>query len=365
MTSPSPLIDDLLRYSRLWGPAGEEDRVIAAFVADLTAHGLTPAVDRLGNVSATLCEAQPGYPTVMVSAHLDEIGFVVRKIETDGFLRLHRVGGTHDRVVAGQAVVFQGERGPVEGVIGVKAKHVSTPQELASSVSVDDAYVDILVASRDEALALGIEVGTLGTFRAEPLLVRDHVVGKALDDRAAVAILLEVVRRLAKDPPRAGVAIVGTVQEEFAVRAGVVAARRVAPDLAVCIDIAIATDTPDLGYLGDVRLGAGPVVSRFTRANLNGIIPNPKLRRLVGRVAAEQGIPLQNGVLQGGLTDGSYMQYEGEGIPTIDVGFAVRYTHTPIETAHLRDVEQTADLLIAVLRDLPSGIDLARGTVTD
>jgi putative aminopeptidase FrvX len=355
------LTEDLLKYSRLWGPSGEEDLVIDAVVAELASLGLDPTVDPLGNVTAVLHAPEPGYPTAMISAHLDEVGFVVRKVEQDGFLRVHRVGGTHDRVTAGQYLRLGTAHGFIEGVVGVKAKHASSPEELAASVQIDNAYVDILASSAEDARRSGVEVGTLATFATEPRATGSYVRGKALDDRAGLAVIIDVARKLREQPPRAGVVLVATVQEEFSVRGGTPAARRLAPDLAFCVDIAVATDTPDLAALGDVRLGAGPVLTRFTRASLNGIIPNPKLRRFVEGVAREAGIPLQNAVLQGGLTDGSFMQYEGEGIPTLDLSFPVRYTHTPIETAHLGDLAQTSQLLAAALRALPQDFDLARG----
>ncbi|CAN5859670.1 M42 family metallopeptidase [soil metagenome] len=355
------LRDDVLRYSRFVGPSGAEDNVIRAFTEDLRSLGVEPSVDPLGNVSAALTEAQPGYPHVMVTAHLDEVGVVVRKIEDGGYLRIHRVGGTNDRVVAGQRFVFLTTEGPVEGVVGVKAKHVSSPAELSAAVMIDDAYVDIMAVDKHEVTALGVDVGTLGVFLAEPIIHNNFIRGKALDDRAGIAMLLEMARRVCREPPRAGVTLVATVQEEFSVRGGVPAARRVNPDLAFCLDIAIATDTPDLSYLGDVKLGGGPVITRFTRASLNGIIPNPKLHRFVADIAKTEGISVQNAVLQGGLTDGSFMQYEGNGIPTLDLGFATRYTHTPVETCHLRDLEQGVDLLCAVLKHFPKDFDLSRG----
>ncbi len=355
------LAADVVRYSDLWGPSGAEQDVIRAFKADLEARGLEPRVDTFGNVTATLRAADPGYPTVMLSAHLDEVGFVVRKIEPDGFLRLHRVGGTHDRVVAGQRLRFRTPRGDVVGAVGVKAKHVSTPQELASAVTIDDAYVDVLAPDRAAAEAMGLEVGTLGTFDAAAEAAGDYLRGKALDDRAGVATLLAAVDLLREHPPRAGVVVLGSVQEEFSVRGGVVAARRLAPDLALCLDIAIATDTPDLAALGDVRLGGGPVVTRFTRALLNGIIPHPELVRRAREAADLAGVTTQNAVLQGGLTDGSFMQYAGDGIPTLDLSFATRYTHTPVETVHLGDLEGLARLVAAFAEGLDEGMTLARG----
>ena len=354
------LLEGIKKYSQLFGPSGEEDEPIRAFVQDLRAEGLEPHTDPLGNVIAKLSEAHEGYPTLMLSAHLDEVGFVVRKVEEDGYLRLHRVGGVNDRVVAGQRLVFRGEGGEVEGVVGVKAKHASTAEELATVITVDDAYVDVFVSSAEEAQRRGITVGTLGAFRGVFGQHADFISGKALDDRVGVAMLLEVARRMRGTQPKVGVVLVATVQEEFSVRGGVTAARAVGADLAVCLDVAIATDTPDLQALGSVHLGRGPVISRFSRANLNGIIPNPKLRRFVSETADRLALPIQYGVLQGGLTDGSFMQYEGKGIPTLDLSFPTRYTHTPVETCHLEDIEGGVHLVLGMLEHMPEGFDLGR-----
>ena len=355
------LSDDVIRYSNLWGPSGAEDEVIKAFVGDLERFGLQPHVDRLGNVITKISQAKVGFPTLVVSAHLDEVGFVVRKIDSDGFLRLHRVGGTHDRVIAGQRIRLRTDLGDVIGAVGVKAKHVSSPDELRTVVSTDEAYVDILAADRNEVERLGVEVGTLAAFEAQAEAIGPFVRGKAMDNRAGIAILVAIARALAGKETDAGITLLATVQEEFNVRGGAPAMRQVNPDLAICIDIAIATDTPDLRALGDVNLGAGPVVTRFTRANLNGIIPNPKLRRLVRDTARLLDIPIQNGVLQGGLTDGSFMQLEGAGIPTLDLSFPTRYTHTPIETCHVADLQAVADLTTSFASSLPRDLDLSRG----
>ncbi|MCA1789810.1 MAG: hypothetical protein LC667_08115, partial [Thioalkalivibrio sp.] len=337
-------LDDLFsrvaRFSDLHGPSGEEDAVGRAFAEDLGSFGVPTEIDTFGNVTARLGEHDSSKPTVAVTAHLDEVGFVIRKIEPDGFLRVHRVGGTHDQVVAGQRVVFLGEDGLIPGVVGVKAKHLNTPEELSRSVGVDDAYVDVSAQSADEVRAMGIEVGALGTFDGKAQRRGTRVTGKALDDRAGVAVLVALARRLRGTSLPWNVVFLGTVQEEFGVRAGMSAARRIDPDLILCVDVAIAHDTPDLRHYGDTRLGAGPVLTRFTRAMLNGIIPHPKLRRFAASIAAERGIDIQHAVLQGGLTDASNMQHVGRGAPALDVSFPTRYTHTPVESIDLADLTQ-------------------------
>lgn len=367
MTSaPAPEVLDRLaarvaRFSDLHGPSGEEDAVVGAFLDDLRRYDLAGAVDTFGNVTARLGAYDPNKPTVAVTAHLDEVGFVVRKIEPEGFLRVHRVGGTHDQVVAGQRIVLLGDDGPVPGVVGVKAKHLNTAEELSRSVGVDDAYIDVSAESASDVRGAGIEVGTLGTFDADARLRGTRMTGKAFDDRAGVAVLVELAERLHDASLPWNVVLLATVQEEFSVRGGVSAARRADPDLILCIDVAIAHDTPDLRDHGDTRLGAGPVVTRFTRAMLNGIVPHPKLRRFAASVAAERGIALQHAVLQGGLTDASNMQHVGRGAPALDVSFPTRYTHTPVETIDLADLAGLTDWIEAIVGNLDRLPELRRG----
>lgn len=355
------LVETVRTYSNLYGPSGDEDEVIRRFRNDMIGLGYETRVDPLGNVIVPVSVAAPGHPHVMISAHLDEVGFVVRKIEPNGFLRVHRVGGIHDQVIAGQRIDFKTGSGVVQGHVAVKAKHISTPEELLSGMSVDAAYVDVLADSQASAEALGLEVGTFGTFSSTFLHRGDLISGKAMDNRAAVAVLLLLAERLSEHELRAGVTLVGTVQEEFSVRGGVTAARSIRPDFGICFDIAIATDAPWMEEFGDVRLGGGPAITRFTRAKVNGIIPNPKLVAHAKRAAERRGIELQNAVMQGGLTDGSYMQYEGDGIPIIDLSFPTRYTHTAVETCSVSDLRRLMELTLGMIEDLDVDFDLSRG----
>lgn len=358
-TTVDGLTRRIVRYADLLGPSGQEDRVVTSVCDDLSALGLAPDVDAFANVVAFLGPRDPGRPTLQLSAHLDEVGFVVRDVLRSGFLRVHRVGGVHDQVVAGQWLVFLGEKGDVPGVVGVRAKHACSPEELRRAVGVDDAFVDIGARDREHALELGIEIGTLGVFDARARVHGDRVIGKALDNRVGVAVLVELAERLRGADLAANVALLFTSQEEFAVRGGLSAARRVDADFAVCIDIAVATDVPVGDTESPVALGAGPVLTRFTRGSANGMIPSPLLRRFAAASAEQIGVRLQQSVLQGGLSDGAFTQHVGRGVPTLDASFATRYTHTPVETVDLRDVRGLVDWLDAMARSTVP--DLRRG----
>lgn len=356
------LIADIERFSALFGPSGHEDAVIRAFVDDVESLGLTGTVDALGNVTVPVRAAEAGYPTFAVAAHLDEIGFVVRDVDEDGWLRLYRIGGVNDRVVAGQLVRVRTDDGElIEGHVGVKGAHVSTAEELATVVTVEDAYVDLMLGPRAEVARRGIRIGSPAAF-AGPFLRRgDFLRGKAFDDRIGVAILLELLRRAASADFPAGLTLIATVQEEFSMRAGVPAVRAVNPDVLICLDIALAADTPDHNS-GGPRLGEGPVIHGYTRGRTGGgLIPNPVLVQYVASAGARHEVPFVHSALSGGLTDGSYMQYAGAGIATIDLAFPVRNAHSAVEVANLSDVISLADLVTHVIGDAAAAQSFARG----
>jgi putative aminopeptidase FrvX len=360
--SSTTLLSDIEFYSGLFGPSGHEDLVIRPFVDAVQALGYPASIDPLGNVTVSVRKPDPGYPTFAVAAHLDEIGFVVRDIDPAGWLYLDRIGGVNNRVVAGQLLRVRSDSGElVEGHVGVKGAHVSTDAELATVVTVEEAYVDLLLSSREEVLARGIRIGCpaafIGPFSQRGALLR----GKAFDDRIGIAAMLELLRRLQEADFGSGLTLIATVQEEFSMRAGVPPVRAVNPDVLMCLDIGLAADSPDHNT-GGPRLGAGPVIHGHTRGRSGGgLIPNPALVRYVADVAAKHEVPYVHASLRGGLTDGSYMQYAGAGIATIDLAFPVRNAHTAVEVAHLSDVNHLVDLVAHAVTDAGRGQSFARG----
>jgi endoglucanase len=361
MTS-AELRSDIETYSGLFGPSGHEDTVIRAFVTAVEGIGFGSTTDPLGNVTVPVRQAQPGFPTFAVTAHLDEIGFVVRSIADAGWLSLYPIGGVHDRVVAGQLLQVRSDSGElIEGHVGVKGAHVSTEVELGTVVRVEDAHVDLLLPSRERVLDLGIRVGSPAAF-VGPFIQRGNLLrGKAFDDRIGIAVLLELLRRTRDADFGAGLTLIATVQEEFSQRAGVPPVRAVNPDVLVCLDIALAADSPDHNTDGP-RLGEGPVVHGYTRGRTGGgLIPNPALVSYITSVARKHSVPLVHDALSGGLTDGSYMQYAGDGIPTIDLAFPVRNAHTAVEVADFADVEHLVDLVTYAITNAGRDLSLARG----
>jgi putative aminopeptidase FrvX len=345
------------------GLSGHEERVAKAIAAHLDRLGIGHRSDRLGNLIATL-PGDPALPSVMVFTHMDQLGFVVRKIEASGLIRLERLGGVPERALPSQAVVLCTEQGDLPGVIANKAHHAAGPDEKYKVLPYAELYVDAGFASGDEALAAGVRIGTPVTYLPRVLpLHGTRLAGTSIDDRAGCAVLLALAAaRKGKAGPT--LHLVWSVQEEFNLRGVLPAATALQPDIAVQVDLILACDTPDMTHRGDIRLGGGPGISLYSfhgRGTLNGVIPHPALVRLIEDAAAGAGLPLQRSAHTGALTDLSYIQFMGpDGVACLDVGFPMRSSHSSLEVVDLADLEALAKLLEASLDRITPDLTLTR-----
>ena len=350
--------------SGIAAPAGNEDRMTAAVVDHLEAGGLEPVVDRLGQVAVSFGDREAG-PVAMVSAHLDELGLTVRALDDDGMLRIHRLGGIPERVLPGTRLVVHTRAGDVAAIVGLKSHHLTPVEERYVARPATELYVDIGAASRAEAEGAGVRVGDPVTYQPTwDELAGGRIAGKSLDDRIGVAALLALIERLQAEAPPAQIIVAFSTQEEFAVRGTLALVARYAPDIVVNLDVAPAADTPDLAGQGTVRLGAGPTLSRLSfhgRGTLGGLVPHPALVRAVEDAAEGASVPLQHDAMIGVITDAAFLPMAtAEGIAAVGIGIPCRYTHSPIETAQLADIEQCIDLLAELLPRL-SAVELTRG----
>lgn len=342
------------------GLSGYEDRVARAIAGHLDRLGLPHRSDRLGNLVCTL-PGDPGLPSVMVFTHMDQLGFVVRKVEANGLIRLERLGGVPERALAAQAVVLCTEAGDLPAVIANKSHHATTPDEKYRVVPYAELYVDAGFTTRAEAEAAGVRIGTPVTYAPRVMdLANGRLAGTSADDRAGCAALIALA---AARKGRAGptLHLVWSVQEEFNLRGVLPAATALAPDIALQIDLLLACDTPDMGHRGEVTLGGGPGISLYSfhgRGTLNGVIPHPALVRLMEAAATAAGLPLQRSAHTGALTDLSYIQFAGpEGVACLDVGFPLRYSHSALEVVDPGDISALVTLLDTALSTI--GPDLA------
>jgi putative aminopeptidase len=358
-------LDRLKDLSAISAPSGYEDRMIEYMRREMSQFVSSVSVDRLGNVIAHLPAVQLAMAgPVMLFAHMDELGFIVRKIEQNGFLRLERLGGVPERTAPARPIVVLGSKGPVPGVIGHKSHHYTPPEEKYQVLKIRDLYVDLGVRSQQSVLNLGVSVGDPVTYAPYYSVIEDTVMAKSIDNRIGCEVLLSVLENLAEQPLTRDLYFVATTQEEFNLSGILPTYSLIRPEIAIGIDIVVACDTPDLAGVSDTHLGGGPAISRYTfhgRGTLGGLIPNPRLVTAMIQSAQKHGIPYQQNVSMGLLTDTSFYQLQGEGVHCLDVGIPARYTHSPVEAAAISDVNNLIDLLTYFLGEMPPHIDLNRG----
>lgn len=362
---PGDLLGACRWLSAIAAPAGNEDRLVAAVRDHLVAAGLAPRVDRLGQLAVEFGGGRSTGHTVLVSAHLDELGLVVRRIDPDGMLRVHRLGGVPERVLPGLRLVVHTAGGDLPAVVGLKSHHLTPPADKYVVQPTGELYLDIGTGSAGEAAGAGVRVGDPVTYKPEwTQLHGGRFAGKSLDNRVGVAALLAYIDRLRAEPPANRVIVAFTTQEEFHVRGALALVAHYQPDVVLNVDVAPAADPPDLRGQGAVALGSGPTLSRFSfhgRGTLGGLIPHPGLLRALESAAQLTGVEVQHDAMVGLITDAAFVPMAlAAGIGAAGIGIPVRYTHSPIETAQLSDVAACVELLVAAV-PAAAGTDLSRG----
>lgn len=355
---------DLKSMMMIPGLSGHEDRVRRHIAGLLKAEGITSRSDRLGNLITSFV-GDGDAPSVMLFTHMDQLGFIVRKIEDDGLIRVQRLGGVPERALASQAVLLcVGEGRDLPGIIANKSHHATTPEEKYTVLRAAELWIDTGHGSKAAVEAAGVSIGTPVVYCPNVVeLAGGRIAGTSVDDRAGCAVLVEVARALNSRKSGPTVHLVFSVLEEFNLRGAVVAAQALSPDIAIQIDLMLTSDTPGSEDLGDMRLGAGPGISLYSfhgRGTLNGVIPHPSAVRLFESAATQARLNLQRSAQVGVLTDLSYVQLVGEGVVSIDVGFPMRYSHSSLEVCDLGDLAGLTELLTTALADIDADFQLGR-----
>ena len=337
---------NLKELAAIPGSPGREHLVVKRLVEQLKPLAQVE-VDHMGNIYAILKGSKPG-PTVMVSAHSDEIGCMVSAIDERGFLRMERTGGMMDSLLVGRKVEVNGHF----GVIGVKAGHLQTAAEMTKVLPVENMYVDIGAASREEVLEMGIQIGDSVTYISDldRFTNQDLICGKAIDNRSCCVMLVELFKKL-QDKDFSGT-LVGlvAVQEEVGLRGAQIAGFKVDPDYVLVLDTIACVDTPDGNYY-PIAIGKGPVLPLLSGGGARGNLMAPQMKDLIMKYAKKTGVPIQLSVMSKGTTDLSSIHLVKEGILGAAITFPRRYSHSPVEMADLNDFEGGFKLLEAMVRD--------------
>ena len=306
--------------------------------------------DKIGSV---ICKTNglSESPKVMLAGHMDEIGFMVKHITKEGFLKFLPLGGWFDQVLLGQRVVIKTKKGDVVGVIGAKPPHLLPADQRNKVVKKQDMYIDIGATSKDEVEKAGVRPGDPAIPRADfvPLANEKTYLSKAFDDRVGVALLVSSLQELKSGDHPNTVYGVATVQEEVGLRGATTSVRAVDPDVAIVLESDIAGDVPGIKpEESSVKLGQGPTVLIYDAR----MIPNLKLRDFILDTAKEIEVPLQYSYVERGATDGAAIHLHYTGVPTVVIGVAARHIHSDSSILHRDDYDNAVKLLVEVIKRL-------------
>jgi endoglucanase len=324
------------------GISGREERIRAVVKQEIEPLVDEVRVDRMGNLIATRSGSGP---RVMLCAHMDAIGFLVRHIDDDGFLRISRVGGFDPRVLVMQRALVQGK----EDLIGIispmeKPIHLQDDEDRKKSPKIENLFIDVLRPA-DEVKEL-VSIGDPVSLYREPLITDKVVVAPYLDNRLSLYVLIETLKR-AKGT-KVEIQAVVSVQEEVGVRGAITSAYDVDPDIGIALDVTIAGDVPGIEASDRVTtMGKGTGLGVMDSM----AISDPRLVKHFRDLAASEDVKYQLDILLGGGTDAAAMQLARAGVPVITLGPPCRYVHTVNEAAHVDDIEASVVLLTRFLEN--------------
>lgn len=349
----------LKRLTEAPGVAGYETTIGKIVYDELKGHVDSIETDGFGNVISLKKASAKDAPKIMLAGHMDEIGLIIKHIDDKGFLHFERLGGISSRSLFAQAVVVHGKKGPVNGL--TNCKPAETTEEAQKMPDVKTFFIDVGAKNKKEAEKLGVRIGDPVTMERpfRTLGSGNMLASKAFDDRVGVAVIIETMKNLQKTRLEANVYGVADVQEEVGCRGAQVSAYKIAPDMAIAVDVTMAGDIPGIAEKDQVtRVGEGPAIKVMDGAGgLLGLISHPKVRELLVSTAEEQKIPYQMEVLPHGSTDAATIHLTREGVPSGVISIPTRYVHS-YEVLDVNDVANAIKLLTAAVKKVNKGFGL-------
>ena len=333
----------------LGGVSGFEDDVVSYLQEELEPIGST-TVDSMLNLYVHRSEERAGLPTVMLDAHSDEVGFMVRYIRPNGLIEFTTIGGWVTSNIPAHRVLVRTKTGSyLSGIVGSKPPHYVSESERNQAPVIDNLYIDIGVSSKEAALELGVDVGNPIVAHAEvEFKENDIIFGKAFDDRLGCVAIVEILEALKNKDLQVNPVGVFSSQEEVGLRGAQVAANTLKPAVAICFEGTPADDTFEAPDRQQTVVGKGPML-RYIDSKM---ITNPRFQRFAIDVAKKNSIPIQTAVRTGGATNAGAIHLSNHGIPAIVIGVPVRYAHTHYSVASVDDLQKAIDLGLAIIKEL-------------
>lgn len=332
------------------GIPGNEKEVREVFEQYITPYADELTTDNLGSSIAKKTGDANG-PKIMVAGHLDEIGFMVTRIDDKGFIYFQTVGGWWNQVMLAQRVTILSSKGHVTGVIGSKPPHILSAEARKKPYEIKDMFIDIGASSKEEAMEFGVKPGdsVVPYFEFTPLKNEKMLMAKAWDNRIGLAIAIEVLKQL-KDVNHPNVVYgVGTIQEEVGLRGAKTSTNKIEPDIGFAVDVGIAGDTPGISDKdADSKLGEGPQIVLYDAS----MVSHKGLRDLVVKTADDNKIPYQYASMAGGGTDSGSIHLTADGVPSLSITIATRYIHSHAGILHRDDFENAVKLIVEVIKKL-------------
>jgi putative aminopeptidase FrvX len=339
------MVQKLMELTNLDGVSGDEQDVRNYILDNVKEKSLKYCIDSMGNLIVKCNSSGQNPLKVMLAAHMDEVGFMIKDITEDGKLKFITAGGMDSRILPGQHVRIGADKVP--GVIAQKSIHLQDREERESVVKLKNLYIDIGATDRKDAEKY-VNIGDYAAFASEPVLFGENrLKAKALDDRAGCVVLLELMERVWPFE----LYLCFTVQEEVGLRGARIAANRVEPDIGIVIEGTTCADVPGVKEHGQSTvLGKGPALSFADRTSIGD-------RELLGhfvKTAQEEKIPYQWKQTATGGNDAGRIQTSGTGVKVITVSVPCRYIHSPVSVLNINDLENMKNLVEKALGKLPS-----------
>lgn len=347
MDSTENLLKELTEAN---GVSGYENEVRAIMARELGKLADEVSYDKMGSILGRK-KGTTDTPKVMVVGHMDEIGFMVREITKEGYIKFLPLGGWWGHVALGQRMRIITSKGPVLGVVGSTPPHILSPEDRKKVLEIKDMFIDVGVQEDfDVKKKLHIKVGDpiIPDSQFTVMGNKKMYMSKAFDNRMACAVVVDVLKALKKEEHPNTVLGAGSVQEEVGLRGAQTLAWLADPDVCIVCDTGIGLDIPPDGFKKEEKLGAGPAVLIYD----GGMIPNIKLRDLVFKVAEKKDIPFHVTYMERGATDGGRIHISRLGVPTVVIGPPVRYIHSHNGILNRDDYDNTVKLIAEVIKKL-------------